>query len=103
MSLAPPSAQPSPGVIPAAGAPSRWRTPLPGLPLYPALHAFVAAVTVVGLALFVSLALSMRPGALRTPEAIGFAVFVILAELLPVKVPRRADESRSPPPSPSRC
>jgi diguanylate cyclase (GGDEF)-like protein len=52
----------------------------------------VGAVTLVGLAVFTALAVSMPAGALRSPEAIGFAAFVILAELLPVKVPRRADE-----------
>jgi hypothetical protein len=67
-------------------------SPLPGLPLYPALHAFVGAITVIGLGRFGYLALSLQRGALHTPEPIGFAAFVILAELLPVKVPRRADE-----------
>jgi diguanylate cyclase (GGDEF)-like protein len=92
VSLAPPSSQPSTGVVSAAPRSSRWRTPLPGLPLYPALHAFVAAVTLVGIAVFTALAVSLPAGALRSPEAIGFAAFVIVAELLPVKVPRRADE-----------
>ncbi len=92
MSLAPPTTHPSPGLIPAAPPPGRWRTPLPGLPLYPALHAFVAAVSLVGLVLLAHLGLSMEPGALHTLEAIAFACFVILAELMPLKMPRRAEE-----------